>query len=89
MPTPSGKGRMDRYDEEKAHIREIKPDNPRGEKSGQRQLERYKEEMEKATGRPHTTELTKYPAQTSKPAECAPNKGEGCAAGGATFLMGH
>jgi hypothetical protein len=58
--TPSGK-RMDRYDGDKAHIREIKPDNPRGERNGQRQLTKYKTGMDNATGRPHTTELTKYP----------------------------
>jgi RHS repeat-associated protein len=61
VPTPSGKGRMDRYDAEKGHIREIKPDNPRGVRAGEKQLERYKGEMENATGRQHTTELTKYP----------------------------
>lgn len=59
--TPSRSGRMDRHNEDTAHIREIKPDNARGEKSGQEQLQRYKTEMEQATGRPHTTELTKYP----------------------------
>jgi hypothetical protein len=37
------------------------PDNARGEQSGQKQLERYKTEMEQATRKPHTTELTKYP----------------------------
>ena len=57
--TPSGK-RMDRYDEKNAHIREIKPDNARGERSGHKQLQNYKEEMDKHTGRDHTTELTKY-----------------------------
>ncbi len=66
--TPSGKGRMDRYDADKAHIREIKPDNARGESSGLRQLDRYKKEMENATKRPHTTELTKYP-KTRDPRE--------------------
>jgi RHS repeat-associated protein len=60
VPTPSGNGRMDRYDADKAHIREIKPDNSRGERSGQKQLDRYRKEMEDATGRPHTTELTKW-----------------------------
>lgn len=55
---------MDRYDEEKGHIREIKPDNPRGVRAGGKQLDRYKTEMENATGRPHTTELTKYPPPT-------------------------
>ena len=67
VPTPSKTGRMDRYDAEKGHIREIKPDNARGEKSGQKQLSRYKAEMEKATGKPHTTELTKYPPPTPTP----------------------
>jgi hypothetical protein len=33
ITTPSGK-RMDRYNEEKAHIREIKPNNPRAIKQG-------------------------------------------------------
>jgi RHS repeat-associated protein len=50
--TSSGTGRMDRYDADEAHIREIKPDNARGEKSGQRQLERYRKEMEDAMKRP-------------------------------------
>ena len=58
---------MDRYDADKAHIREIKPDNPRGKRAGQKQLERYKAEMEKATGRPHTTELTNYPKAPQQP----------------------
>ncbi|MHB8486153.1 MAG: RHS repeat-associated core domain-containing protein [Candidatus Acidiferrales bacterium] len=57
--TPSGK-RMDRYDADKAHIREIKPDNARGEKAGQKQLQQYKTEMDQATKKSHTTELTKY-----------------------------
>jgi len=61
VPTPSGQGRMDRYDAEKGHICEIKPDNPRGVQAGERQLDRYKDEMEGATGKTHTTELTKYP----------------------------
>ena len=57
--TPSGK-RMDRYNADKAHIREIKPDNARGEKAGQKQVQGYKEEMDKATRRSHSTEVTKY-----------------------------
>ena len=57
--TPSGK-RMDRYNAEQRHIREIKPDNPRQTRAGQRKLERYSEEMEEATGEAHTTELTTY-----------------------------
>jgi hypothetical protein len=51
---------MDRYDEEKAHIREIKADNPRERRRGEKQLEDYKKEKECETGRPHTTELTPY-----------------------------
>jgi len=61
VTTPSGDGRMDRYNADKRHIREIKPDNARGEKAGQKQLKRYKKEMDKTRGKPHTTELTKYP----------------------------
>jgi len=59
VTTPSGK-RMDRYNEEQAHIREIKPDNPRAIKQGQKQAEGYKDGMEAKTGRPHTTEVTPY-----------------------------
>jgi len=57
--TPSGK-RMDRYNKSESHIREIKKNNPRQIKAGQQQLNTYKKEMETATGKPHTTELTKY-----------------------------
>jgi RHS repeat-associated protein len=57
--TPSGK-RMDRYNADKAHIREIKPNNVRGRKAGEQKLNGYKKEMDKATGRDHTTELTVY-----------------------------
>lgn len=63
--TADGKGRMDRYDKDKGHIREIKPDNARGEKEGRKQLARYKRAQEKATRKSHTTELTKY--KTSPP----------------------
>ncbi len=59
MPTPSGR-RMDRYDEGQAHIREIKPNNPRQLRAGQRQVDGYRKEMEQKTGRPHTTEVTPY-----------------------------
>jgi Restriction endonuclease fold toxin 9 len=60
VTTPSGSGRMDRYDASKGHIREIKPNNARGKKSGNKQLDRYKKEMDKSTGKDHTTELTLY-----------------------------
>lgn len=59
VPTPSGR-RMDRYDESQAHIREIKPNNPRQLRNGQKQVESYRQEMELKTGRPHTTEVTPY-----------------------------
>lgn len=59
--TSDGRGRMDRYDKDKAHIREIKPDNPRGRAAGQKQLERYKASEEAVSGREHTTELVLYP----------------------------
>lgn len=58
-PTPSGK-RMDRYNPESGHIREIKPDNPRQIKAGEKQVEQYRQEMENATGRPHTGEVNTY-----------------------------
>ena len=59
VPTPSGK-RMDRYNEETGHIREIKPDNPRAIRQGEKQVEGYRREMEEAAGRPHTGEVTPY-----------------------------
>jgi len=59
VPTPSGK-RMDRYNEGIRHIREIKPNNPRAVKDGQRQVEGYRIEMEAATGAPHTSEVSQY-----------------------------
>jgi hypothetical protein len=51
---------MDRYDEGRSHIREIKPDNPRALRDGQKQVDGYRKEMENATGRPHTTEVSPY-----------------------------
>ncbi len=63
--TPSGK-RMDRYNADKAHIREIKRNNARGRKAGEKKLKEYKKEMDKATGKDHTTELTVYDDKTKK-----------------------
>lgn len=51
VPTPSGR-RMDRYNPEAAHIREIKPDNPRQIRMGERQVEEYRREMEAANWAP-------------------------------------
>jgi len=59
VPTPSGR-RMDRYDETTRHIREIKPNNPRGLREGEKQVEEYKQEMEEVTGEKHSTEITPY-----------------------------
>jgi len=58
-PTPSGK-RMDRYNPEIGHIREIKPNNARQIRKGKKQVEGYRVEMEEVTGKPHTTEVTPY-----------------------------
>jgi hypothetical protein len=59
---------MDRYNEEAGHIREIKPDNPRAIKQGEKQVQGYKQEMEQAKGRPHTTEVSPYnPSKYEKP----------------------
>jgi hypothetical protein len=51
---------MDRYNPDTGHIREIKPDNPRQLKAGESQVGAYKQEMEQATQKPHTTEVTPY-----------------------------
>jgi len=59
VTTPSGK-RMDRYNPNIYHIREIKPDNPRAIREGQKQVEGYRKEMESATGKPHTSEVSTY-----------------------------
>ncbi|MCW0410567.1 hypothetical protein NB709_000443 [Xanthomonas sacchari] len=65
VETPSG-GRMDRYNPTLRHIREIKPNNPRQIRLGERQVRRYKEEMEKETGEPHTTEVSPYDPEKYK-----------------------
>jgi len=64
--TPSGK-RMDRYDAENAHIREIKPNNARAVRQGEKQVEGYRQEMEAATGRPHTAEVSTYDPENYRP----------------------
>ena len=48
---------MDRYNENDADIREIKPNNPRGRRACKEQLKEYKKEMDAAKRRSHTTEL--------------------------------
>jgi len=45
---------------EKRHIREIKPNNPRQIREGEKQAEKYKKEMEDAKKGPHTTEVSPY-----------------------------
>ncbi len=51
-------GRMDRYDKDRRHIREIKPENAEGIRDGTEQLRRYRREKERETGEAHTIELT-------------------------------
>lgn len=51
---------MDRYDAERNHIREIKPNNSRGSSQGEKQVQSYRKEMEESTGREHSTEVTLY-----------------------------
>jgi hypothetical protein len=59
VATPSGK-RMDRYNKDTCHIREIKPNNPRQIRNGEKQVREYRKEMEEETGKPHTGEVSPY-----------------------------
>jgi RHS repeat-associated protein len=56
---PSGK-RCDAYNPETCEIKELKPDNDRAKKRGEKQLNDYKDEMEEKTGKPHQTILETY-----------------------------
>jgi uncharacterized protein RhaS with RHS repeats len=57
---PSGK-KCDAYNPDTCDIKELKPDNDKAKKKGKRQVDGYKEELEKETGKPHTTEVITYP----------------------------
>jgi RHS repeat-associated protein len=56
---PSGK-RCDALNPETCEIKELKPDNDRAKKRGEKQLKQYKEELERETGKEHKTILETY-----------------------------
>lgn len=56
---PSGR-KCDAYNPETCDIKELKPDNERAKKRGERQVKKSKEELEQETGKPHTTEVKTY-----------------------------
>lgn len=56
---PSGK-RCDALNPETCEIKELKPDNERAKKRGEKQLQEYKKELEEQTGKEHKTTLETY-----------------------------
>lgn len=56
---PSGK-RADAVNWEKRDVKELKPDNPRAVRRGERQLEGYKQELEDTTGEEWTGRVETY-----------------------------
>lgn len=56
---PSGK-RPDAIDAENRIVRELKPDNPRAIRRGEKQVEGYKEELEQITGEKWTSYVDTY-----------------------------
>lgn len=56
---PSGK-RPDAIDAENRIVRELKPDNPRAVRRGERQVEGYKKELEQMTGEKWTSHVDTY-----------------------------
>lgn len=56
---PSGR-RPDAVNWEKHEVRELKPDNPAAVRRGERQVERYRKELEEVTGEPWTSEVDVY-----------------------------
>lgn len=56
---PSGK-RCDALNPETCEIKELKPENERARRRGERQLENYKRELEEQTGKEHKTKLETY-----------------------------
>jgi RHS repeat-associated protein len=56
---PSGR-RCDALNPETCQIKELKPDNERAKKRGEKQLKDYKQERERETGKEHTTTLETY-----------------------------
>jgi hypothetical protein len=58
---PSGK-KMDAYNKDTKHIKELKPNNPKAIKKGEKQLEGYIKECDQAYGCGHTGEVVTYDA---------------------------
>lgn len=56
---PSGK-RADAVNFETCNVRELKPNNPRAIRRGQKQVEGYRRELENTTGRPFTGDVDTY-----------------------------
>jgi hypothetical protein len=56
---PSGK-QCDALNPETCEIKELKPDNQRAKKRGEKQLQRYKKELDEQTGKEHKTTLETY-----------------------------
>jgi hypothetical protein len=56
---PSGK-RADAVNWETREVKELKPDNPAAIRRGQRQVERYRKELEEMTGEPWTGTVETY-----------------------------
>jgi RHS repeat-associated protein len=56
---PSGK-RCDALNPETCEIKELKPDNERAKKRGEKQLKDYKKELDEQTGKEHKTTLETY-----------------------------
>ncbi|MEP6492499.1 MAG: RHS repeat-associated core domain-containing protein [bacterium] len=56
---PNGK-RCDALNPETCEIKELKPDNERAKKRGEKQLQEYKKELEEQTGKEHKTTLETY-----------------------------
>jgi hypothetical protein len=56
---PSGK-RADAVNYETRHVKELKPNNPRAVRKGERQVEGYRQELEQVTGETWTSSVETY-----------------------------
>lgn len=56
---PSGK-RCDAYNPQTCEVKELKPNNPRAIKRGEKQVKEYAEELERETGKKHTGKVETY-----------------------------
>lgn len=52
--------RCDALNPETCEIKELKPDNERAKKRGEKQLKNYKKELDEQTGKEHKTKLETY-----------------------------